>query len=250
MEVHHHPHVEKKKFKEYFFEFIMIFLAVTLGFFAENIRENISDKRQVDQYIRSMLRDLNSDIEMYHTYESLNLGYCVAIDTLFNDLNTKSGMGRVYYLARRLTMMGSFIPSVNAKTYSQMTSTGGFRLIKHQPIADSIALYYQLIKSFDNWADLQRQRINDLISTNNKVFGAKFFFSIYKSIEQNDDPQQIARQNNFPLINNDPLALNEVLMHHQYLYGFLKLMNKRSDLAATEATRLISLLKREYSINE
>jgi hypothetical protein len=30
MEVHHHPHVEKKNFKEYFLEFIMIFLAVTL----------------------------------------------------------------------------------------------------------------------------------------------------------------------------------------------------------------------------
>jgi len=25
MEVHHHPHVEKKNFKEYFLEFIMIF---------------------------------------------------------------------------------------------------------------------------------------------------------------------------------------------------------------------------------
>jgi len=38
MEVHH-PHVEKKRFKEYFLEFIMIFLAVTMGFFAETIRE-------------------------------------------------------------------------------------------------------------------------------------------------------------------------------------------------------------------
>jgi hypothetical protein len=27
MEVHHHPHVEKKVFKEYFLEFLMIFLA-------------------------------------------------------------------------------------------------------------------------------------------------------------------------------------------------------------------------------
>jgi len=32
----HHPHLAKKNFKEYLFEFIMIFLAVTLGFFAEN----------------------------------------------------------------------------------------------------------------------------------------------------------------------------------------------------------------------
>ena len=36
MEVHHHPDIprEKKHWKEYFLEFIMIFLAVTLGFFA------------------------------------------------------------------------------------------------------------------------------------------------------------------------------------------------------------------------
>src|SRR5215471_5281072 len=45
MEVHHHPHVEKKRFKEYFLEFLMIFLAVTLGFFAENIREHFAEKK-------------------------------------------------------------------------------------------------------------------------------------------------------------------------------------------------------------
>jgi hypothetical protein len=34
MEVHHHPHVEKKGFKEYSLEFLMIFLSVTVGFIA------------------------------------------------------------------------------------------------------------------------------------------------------------------------------------------------------------------------
>jgi len=46
MEVHHHPQVEKKGFKEYFLEFLMIFLAVTLGFFAENIREKITEHKK------------------------------------------------------------------------------------------------------------------------------------------------------------------------------------------------------------
>jgi len=38
MEVHHHPdlHHRKKKFKEYVLECLMIFLAVTLGFFCGN----------------------------------------------------------------------------------------------------------------------------------------------------------------------------------------------------------------------
>jgi hypothetical protein len=34
MEVHHHPHVETKSFKEYLLEGLMIFVAVTLGFFS------------------------------------------------------------------------------------------------------------------------------------------------------------------------------------------------------------------------
>jgi hypothetical protein len=49
MEVHHHPRVEKKNFKEYFLEFLMIFLAVTMGFFAENIREYFNDRHHRDE---------------------------------------------------------------------------------------------------------------------------------------------------------------------------------------------------------
>jgi hypothetical protein len=47
MEVHHHPHLpHSKKFKEYFLEFLMIFLAVTMGFFAESLREHMSEKKR------------------------------------------------------------------------------------------------------------------------------------------------------------------------------------------------------------
>lgn len=61
MEVHHHPKVEKKKFKEYVLEFIMIFLAVTLGFLAENIRENIAKKEHAELLTARLVKDLQSD---------------------------------------------------------------------------------------------------------------------------------------------------------------------------------------------
>ena len=61
MEVHHHPKVEKKNFKEYFLEFLMIFLAVTLGFFAENIREHISDKEKTKVFAASLHQDFKTD---------------------------------------------------------------------------------------------------------------------------------------------------------------------------------------------
>lgn len=48
MEVHHHPdlHHKPKKRKEYFLEFLMIFLAVTMGFIAENVREHFAEEKQ------------------------------------------------------------------------------------------------------------------------------------------------------------------------------------------------------------
>ena len=47
MEIHHPHHpTHKKKWSEYIIEFIMLFTAVTLGFFAENIREGITEKNK------------------------------------------------------------------------------------------------------------------------------------------------------------------------------------------------------------
>jgi hypothetical protein len=61
MEVHHHPHVEKKNFKEYFLEFFMIFLAVTMGFFAETIREKISESKQAEELAKSLYQEAYAD---------------------------------------------------------------------------------------------------------------------------------------------------------------------------------------------
>jgi hypothetical protein len=63
MEVHHHSdlHHKRKKFKEYFFEFLMIFLAVTLGFFAENLREQISDSHRENEYAKELYAELKDD---------------------------------------------------------------------------------------------------------------------------------------------------------------------------------------------
>src|SRR5689334_16022453 len=65
MEVHHHPHPAKKSFKEYFLEFLMIFLAVTLGFFAEGLREHIGESAKEKQYMSTMFEELKYDTTQY-----------------------------------------------------------------------------------------------------------------------------------------------------------------------------------------
>lgn len=51
-----------KKFKKYFFEFLMVFLAITAGFFSENIRENFGEKDRELEYVQSVAEDLRQDI--------------------------------------------------------------------------------------------------------------------------------------------------------------------------------------------
>ncbi len=64
MEVHHHSHTPRKKWTHYFWEFLMLFLAVTLGYFVENKREHHIEHQRVKQYARSLSNDLASDTSM------------------------------------------------------------------------------------------------------------------------------------------------------------------------------------------
>ena len=152
-------------------------------------------------------------------------------------------------MARQLTM-GSSVISPTAKTFEQMKSSGGLRLIKGQFIADSIGSYYQWIKRFDYWSDFQKQRMNEVISINDRIFNAAVLFSIVKKIENENIPDINTQESNPSLISNDRLAINSVMMRYQYYYGFLKLMNERALAACKQANHLISLLKKQYHLDE
>jgi hypothetical protein len=254
MEVHYHPHVDsdshrKKNFKEYFLEFLMIFLAVTMGFIAENLREKITDRRQVHNYMLSMINDLQNDLVLYRESMDFNDEHRNMIDTIINSISqNKNNMATVYYDARKLTL-GSTVITPDSKTFEQMKSNSGFRLIEKRAIADSISSYYQWIKDFEYWSDLQRQRINDVIAANDKLFNAVTFFSILKNMQSEKD-SAASMQTHPELITKDPLTINSVLMQYQYYYGMLNLMDERCIKASHQAATLIEQIKKEYHLSE
>jgi len=60
---HHKP----KKWKEYFLEYLMIVLAVKTGFFAESLREHLSDKSKEHEYLTSLAAELKYDTAQYRS---------------------------------------------------------------------------------------------------------------------------------------------------------------------------------------
>ena len=63
MEVHHHPHVptHSKPWKEYILEFAMLFLAVSMGFIAENVREKYVEKERSEELIQAFIIDVKAN---------------------------------------------------------------------------------------------------------------------------------------------------------------------------------------------
>ncbi len=110
MEVHHHPDLQhkKKNFKEYFLEFLMIFLAVTMGFFAENIREKLSNHSKEKEYIASIKNDLAADTASMNDFLPYLISRVNQTDTLIKLLQTNGTTNRgsdMYYLARLTTKL-------------------------------------------------------------------------------------------------------------------------------------------------
>ena len=77
MEVHHHAHNpaephHKKNWKAYFWEFLMLFLAVFCGFLAEYQLEHKIERDREKEYILSMIEDAKTDIANIHTVLAYN----------------------------------------------------------------------------------------------------------------------------------------------------------------------------------
>ena len=112
MEVHKHPHhvTHKKKWGEYLLEFFMLFLAVFLGFVAENIRENSVERHREKEYMQQMTEDLKADTAIYADYARRNAVIYDLTDTivsLIKNSDIKNHLNRLTYAARILTANGN-----------------------------------------------------------------------------------------------------------------------------------------------
>ena len=144
MEVHHHAHTSRKKWTHYFWEFLMLFLAVFCGFLAENYRETIVNKEKAHHYIQNMVADLKEDtadlnFAIYYQQlwnSHLDSALQIPIDRL-KDINTQDTF--YYHFLPFYCWMQAFIQNDN--TITQLKA-GGFNLIRSEKVVDSINLVY------------------------------------------------------------------------------------------------------------
>jgi hypothetical protein len=144
MEVHHHAHTPRNKWTHYFWEFLMLFLAVFCGFLAENQREHYVERKRERQYMQSMFEDLKSDTAELAIWENRINGNLSHMDTslsvLFLDELEYKDIVHCYnsipHTARNVAV------NLEERTYDQLKSSGNLRLIHNRSLTDSLAAYW------------------------------------------------------------------------------------------------------------
>jgi len=146
MEVHHTPPAHhSKKLKDYLFEFLMLFLAVTAGFFMENRREHYVEHKREKQFARQLLADLRLDSGLFENrkkeYQSRQNGY----DKLLYILIQKNDASDKEVLEALLPVTFVYDLQVTTTTYNQMKSSGVLRYIENWELTSNLQKYYDVL---------------------------------------------------------------------------------------------------------
>lgn len=247
MEVHHHPNVEKKGFKEYILEGLMIFLAVTLGFFAESIREKIADKEKEKDYIAAMIEDAQTDTANIHTAIVLNEKRSHYLDSLVNICNnfdpSKFEDSTIYKLYREGLIHPSFV-SPTERTLLQLKNSGGMRLIRIKSAVDSIILYDDAAKKLSD-----QQAYYELYQNKSVDIAIQIFDFQYFNFRHPGAGQKITKTyDKAKLLSRDKMKLMEFGNEIHLYQGVVSFYITRSQEMNDHAVNLINTLKKDYGL--
>ncbi len=254
MEVHHHSHTARKKWTHYFWEFLMLFLAITLGFFVENKREHYIEHLRVKEFARSLASDIARDTaNMTYIAKRINL-QVKNTDSIAACLKSRPFQQVRNIDLFTLTVIDRY-PAYrwSRSTLEQIKNSGSLRyftdtIIRLISSYDALSHHmdedYRSDEEMANRATASRDKIVDMSYPNEL---ARKLYLHFDSVITTTDYREFAARDKTPLLTSDSLSLkiflNEKLNIRRNLY-----IRANEELRAliNQGRRLISLLKNKY----
>jgi hypothetical protein len=219
MEVHVHPHnaMHKKNWKEYTLDFFMLFLAVTLGFFAEGYREYLNDRHKEKEYMVALLEDVRNDstalITTAKQIEEQDKGLDSLIAVLRQPLSGKKNLQLAYVLYLKYGDVYSHV-FFSEGSISQMINSGGLRIVRSSDMV-------RLINEYQNIKMLVRKDEDDVRKLEGEIERGQanhiFDFTTSSILDRVEDTatadipigalMKLADESTIDLIGNDPALI-------------------------------------------
>jgi hypothetical protein len=249
MEVHHHSHAAhgKKSWKSYFWEFLMLFLAVFCGFLAEYYLEHRIENDREKQYMQSMLEDLKRDTLGINENYALGLSQKLRMDTLIDLINTDSispdHVRKLYLKSIGTTRVVNV--DFEIRTASQLKNAGGMRLIRKKIVVDSILGYWRYAEVCNNISARLDRTGEERFTIQARLFNNKYFI--------NDGRETLSPVTGIKpgakLISDDPALMaeysNQTAARRNVLRNYMARMLEARD----RAVKLMEVIRNEYHLD-
>jgi hypothetical protein len=252
MEVHHHAHTERKKWTQYLWEFLMLFLAVFCGFLAENQREHIVERQRAKIYASNLYKELKKDTaQLIHL-----INYTSVLSKKYDTLcalstGRQQGVtnGKLYYYSYFVCAVEYF--SSNSSTMEQLKSSGNLRILTTE-IALNISDYDRQLRNLESNYILFKTEYETMNDLRLRIFDGDISVNLFSNnffLDKENELRDSLLKLNPPLINDDPRLMKEFIgwvktegmFWKLYIKGFLEPINKK-------ASELILLLKKKYHL--
>jgi hypothetical protein len=252
MEVHKHPHdvMHKKNWREYILEFSMLFLAVFLGFLAENWREHIAEGKRAKEYAITLLQDIKNDtLEMNNTiarYEK----YMATVDSLLNykEANGVDAIpgGAIYYYGLN-SVINAYRMSFNTSTMEQLKYSGNLRYFGKVALKNKISEYDNEVNKF-----MLRQEIELVYAGTINEYWKLFDYETIVRMRRTINDASLRKEfikTDYPLLTKDPVAIKQFLgfCNVRRVNWGIRIRDNINPLLS-KGRELIALLKKEYHL--
>ena len=259
MEVHHHAHDpaaphHKKNWKSYFWEFLMLFLAVFCGFLAEYQLEHKIESDRVREYAISLVQDLQNDTTAINDQIRTGEIYVSSVDSLFKFSKTKlEGTNAVKFSFYTRFMYWTGPLTWNRATFEQIKNSGNLRYIKNHQLLQRLMKYNALIDAYEGEYENRMVRGNMMLTQINQVIDPQFHQDIsgYRLLML--DTMSVTTNayisRNIPSLEPRRAPINEMLNMAAVQQRNLVFINNSGLKPAKElAKELIGDLKKEYHL--
>jgi hypothetical protein len=247
MEVHQHTHTPRKKWTHYFWEFLMLFLAVTLGFLVENQREHYIEHQREKQFVRSLFNDIRSDTANIAKIIHARTAKEHMLDSLMRMMNSPRPLDFVkeiypYAILVGRTLPYRFIP--NDGTMQQLKNSGALRLIRDRAVVDSISKYDIDVRNMLGQYAVEENQIEHYRTAAAKLFDALVFSQMI------DENAAVARPapDNASFQSYSSRELSEWNYRIYGLSGINKANRRDLRLLSKQATGLLEILRKQYHL--
>lgn len=261
MEVHHHAHTGhgKKTWKEYFWEFLMLFLAVFCGFLAEYQLEHKIERDRLKKFMYDMTKNLEYDRTRIAINLATNYSLRSSLDSFRNEIQQnllgKENIKKLYYYA--FTASGSGRVVFNKSTITQLRNSGQLRLVENDSLTNEIIDYYdRKVYASELYCQYFTDSQNELETEKRNIFSTIGFESMLKitdsaynnNLENNleNEFKNEIEKNNLKLLTTDKITLEKLhsltVSNQLALFRYIQFLNYTNQ----SAEKLIAKIKLTY----